>query len=214
MLADYPILQTFFKKNSFTDEELVELELIIDERYKDHRENKKAKELIKRELLKFKLMEQHGSRKRPPKSKSSKPNSTTKTKENIDSPKFTMSNASLKAKREKVYLAANMNKLKNATFRQAAEILGLSTEFLLKTVRSKGVMGLSQTSKIDHRIYRGMEDYFLETLKENFRIQYYMLYPNKDFLQEINLRTPSDAPGAYGNVEKHGLGKLIYIRSK
>ena len=207
MIRSFPEIDFFFKANEFSNEDLDNLLKKIEDVYLDYHLNKKAKSLIKLELMKFEMQKKEEEQgidlgdkiKKNDLSRSNKTINKSGRETNKKRPSI------------KEYLKLKLTSIKSGHYRNAAKELEYSASFIFKILKKKGYPNLNQWDQVESDVFKEMKSFVIKRLHEIYRFK----YPKKSGKPIRKLGGGSrPSPGVYGQIEQTGLGKVIYIRSK
>jgi hypothetical protein len=210
LLQGFPELHNFFLKNQFDSEQLESLKLAIDANYPDKEIRKKAFSLLNLELLKFKILEEH------PEQRVDIP----QTQNKLQLKKIT--NPYPKPEKRKKPPKPLIQITYETTFPTNIENLCIKlrlTHLELMTICSKKEISIKGKVKISDEEYKKLFPLFQKRLGE-IKAQERKEAEQKEAKRKVTLpnkhkkHMSSYRGDVFDEIAKHGLGKLIYIRSK
>lgn len=198
MISFFPEIVSFFKNPSFSQNELEELINLTNSKYVEKDINQKAHSLIKLELLKYKLQ---GENKDSNESKKIVSESSKKTR--IKTNPFEARN---------IWVNETLTNIQSMTIQEIADVLNVRVQLIIAIMGRRGHT-LNKTEVVSSEIFDSLRDYIKNRLEIIYRRQ------NKEQVDQIRVvkvrkRSSLSDKGVYSKLQLHGLGKLIYIRSK
>lgn len=209
LIQSFPELHNFFLKSQFDSEELVSLKLTLEANYTDKEIRKKAFSLLDLELLKFKILEEYPEQRlnaRPPQEK-----------------------FQLRKKREP-YTNEIRKKSPKPLIKITYEtnfptnIENLCTKLKLNHIElvricSKLDISIKRKIKLSEEEHKRLFPLFQKRLgeikaQERKEAEKKEVKKNVDVLLKHKKHKSSYSGDVFDEIAKHGLGKLIYIRSK
>jgi hypothetical protein len=214
MLQQFPEIQIFFKRNEFSGDELERLYQLIDASYSDWRLNNRARSLIDLELLKFKLKSKE-KQKSHIDNTISEEDDVKKTYVPDNSDSFRNDGGKKKKLTKGQFVSLKMHSIRNGNYRNAAKELELSIHFIIKLLRKKGLNHrVKQFDSVDINLVDAMNGFILHRLRTLYQIKYGFKKKVKGLNKHGKNTVRSISPGVYGQLQKMGMGKVIYIRSR
>ncbi|MFD3393400.1 hypothetical protein U0R10_02085 [Aquirufa sp. OSTEICH-129V] len=210
LLQGFPELHNFFLKNQFDSEQLEFLKLTIEANYPDKEIRKKAFSLLNLELLKFKILEEH------PEQRVVVP---------LQQKKFQLEkirNPYPKSEKKKKVSKPLIQITYETTFPTNIENLCIKlnlTRLELMTICSKKEISIKGKAKLSDEEYKKLFPLFQKRLGE-IKAQERKEVEQKEAKRKVGLlnkhkkHMSTYSGDVYDEIAKHGLGKLIYIRSK
>ncbi len=211
MIKNFPEIQRFFKSNRFSGEELKELFETIDYVYQNHQVNAQAKALIKLELLKFELQsKEKNTTPRSQKNKLPSVEQTTPSKIDVTSKDVSRNNKLTPSQ----FISIRMRSITKGNYRNAAKELELTVPFVIKLLRKKGFYNVKQFDQVGNEVLHKMQGFIQHRLSMLYQSKFRKKKKGPALNKHQKNSGPSASPGVYGRLEKLGLGKVIYIRSR
>lgn len=194
MINQFPKLSKFFRKNSFTQDDIINL---LDDLFEKHQEKNIRKtivSLIELELLKYKIDPSYKPKKLKEKAEVRK--SVSKSKPVVAS-----------IKKQTVFL-----EFENKTITEVGKLIKMDPNLIIEQLKQNGrnylltdiLLVKDQKFLNDHTI--SLARAYIRRKKDNKKIT-----SQKRIKRTNNNSFPS---GVYGSLQLHGPGKIIYIRSK
>jgi hypothetical protein len=190
LINTFPEVELFFKKDKFSEEELMLFIKELDEKYNDLQLRKSVSALISLKILQFQILQEKTSN-----------NTLTKVRiNNIDS----------KAKK-KVKLHPNLITLKDKTIENIASILKMNVSQILKVLKRNGVIKTSKNI-LDINEFNIVSEIFNSRLMGLERIE--KSNNPKKTIKRDKPKSLGKQISVYNKIEAIGIGKIIYIRKK
>lgn len=208
MIKQFKEIDTFFKNDKFSDEELVALKNLISFNYKDLSAVQLAYSLIELQLLKFELIiNETPIQKRPLKT--------------VEKTKKLRVKKTHKTNKSKLVGTEGMNTDEKVEYLQDKKLLYIlneiteteSKQFFLNILREKGIYKGSIGIKISTENFDEIKDHIRSMLNTN-KERDPSLRIKKSYKIKLN-RSISKSNTVYDKIKTmNGTGKIIYIRSK
>lgn len=190
LINTFPEVELFFKKDKFSEEELMLFIKELDEKYNDLQLRKSVSALISLKILQFQILQEKISN-----------NTLTKVRiNNIDS----------KAKK-KVKLHPNLITLKDKTIENIASVLKMNVSQILKVLKRNGVIKTSKNI-LDINEFSIVSEIFNSRLMGLERIE--KSNNPKKTIKRDKPKSLGKQISVYNKIEAIGIGKIIYIRKK
>ena len=218
LLNSFPEIHAFFKRDRFDSDDLDRLKLLITERYTDKDLRKKANSMLALELLKFNILQEHPKQRKE-----------LKVKDNIPKPRHPQKNPEAKAsrfqevqpKRNRIvkpliqisYDTSFPTNIENLCIKLKMSRVEIAALCVKKDISLKG------KSKLTDDELKKMLPIFQKRIgeikaQERKEAERHKPKNKEDVPVKHKKYTSSHQVGVFDEIAKHGLGKLIYIRSR
>jgi hypothetical protein len=211
MLSRFSEINTFFNKESFTEDELILLKANVAKRYSEVKERELAESLIKLKLIQFTLEDYSPSKKQSFGEITRRPKKSIRPKNNLRRTSKSKTKKGGKSISSKPTIDYSF--IENLTIEEIAKKLDVSIELILRYLR-KHQISLTKESKLEEELFKSEEAFFNNFYRALLRKNPKEKPKIKSITKKKGSRK-SIAPGVYGGIQKAGgVGKLIYIRKK
>lgn len=210
LLNSFPEIHAFFKRDRFDSDDLDQLKQLITERYTDKDLLKKANSLLALELLKFNILQEHPEqlqapiatkiKNKPPKKFQSSAVGVPRTK--IQRPLIQISyETTFPANFENLCTKLNITKIELAVLSAKKDI----------SLKGKTKFSDSEHQKLIPLFQKRLGEIRALERKEAAKKQ---IKKQEDIIPKFKKHVSSFRGDVFDEIAKHGLGKLIYIRSR
>jgi hypothetical protein len=190
LINTFPEVELFFKKDKFSEEELMLFIKELDEKYIDLQLRKSVSALISLKILQFQILQEKTSNK-----------TLTKVRTSVNDSKA----------RTKVKLHPNLITLKDKTIGNIASVLKMNVTQILKVLKSNGVIKSSKNF-LDINEFNIVSEIFNSRLMGLERIE--KSNNPKKTIKGHKPKSMGKQISVYNKIEAIGIGKVIYIRKK
>lgn len=210
MLNSFPEIHAFFKRDRFDSDDLGRLKQLIIERYLDKDLRKKANSFLALELLKFNILQEHPEQRQAP---------VAPKIENKSQKKFHSQEVKVpRRKIQKPLIQITYETTFPANFENLCTKLSI-TKIELAAICAKKDISLKGKTKFSEVEHQKLIPLFQKRLGEIWAIDRKEAAKKQVKKQDeanpkFKRRVSSFRGDVFDEIAKHGLGKLIYIRSR
>lgn len=210
LLNSFPEIHAFFKRDRFDSDELDHLKQLITERYLEKDLRKKANSLLALELLKFNILQEHPEQRQVPIAPKIKNKSPKKFHSPVDSvPRRKIQKPLIQISYETSF-PANFENLCTKLSITKIELAALSAK------KDISLKGKTKFSDVEHQKLIPLFQKRLGEIRalERKEAAKKQIKKHEDVIPKFKKHVSSFRGDVFDEIAKHGLGKLIYIRSR
>ncbi len=218
LLQSFPEIHSFFKRDQFDSDELESLRKLIDERYSDKELKRQANSFLNLELVKFQILQEHPEQRQQLKSKENRPQTNRPKKYTAVQNQRFQDEPPRRKRIPKPLIQISYETTFPANIENLCTKLRMSRAEITELCARKNI-SLKGKPKLTDDELKKMVTIFQKRIGEIRAQERKEAERHKPKIKE---ETPtihkkyvsSYQGGVFDEIAKHGLGKLIYIRSK